>query len=87
MPLESGAAEAGPTEPDLMPHSTTEQDLAARGPCGLPGTAHRIDPDRWRPLIMSFQQFYGLGPRLHASRLGEIDEEWYRPGRGTSPAR
>jgi flavin reductase (DIM6/NTAB) family NADH-FMN oxidoreductase RutF len=53
----------------------------------LPGTAHRIDPDRWRPLIMSFQQFYGLGPRVHASRLGEIDEEWYRPGRGTSPAR
>lgn len=45
----------------------------------LPGSAHRIDPDRWRPLIMSFQQFYGLGPRLHPSRLGEIDEEWYRP--------
>jgi hypothetical protein len=23
---------------------------------------HRIDPDKWRPLIMSFQQFYGLVP-------------------------
>ena len=39
----------------------------------------RIDPDRWRPLIMSFQQFYGLGSdRLHRSRLGEIPESMYR---------
>jgi flavin reductase (DIM6/NTAB) family NADH-FMN oxidoreductase RutF len=26
----------------------------------LHGTANGIDPDTWRPLIMSFQQFYGL---------------------------
>jgi flavin reductase (DIM6/NTAB) family NADH-FMN oxidoreductase RutF len=39
---------------------------------------NRIDADRWRPLIMSFQQFYGLGPRLQPSRLATIDEEWYR---------
>ncbi|NNC13730.1 flavin reductase family protein [Planctomonas sp. JC2975] len=39
---------------------------------------NRIDADRWRPLIMSFQQFYGLGRRLHPSRLATIDEEWYR---------
>jgi flavin reductase (DIM6/NTAB) family NADH-FMN oxidoreductase RutF len=44
----------------------------------LAGTAHRIDPDRWRPLIMSFQQFYGLGDRVRPSRLSVIDEEWYR---------
>jgi flavin reductase (DIM6/NTAB) family NADH-FMN oxidoreductase RutF len=44
----------------------------------LPGTAHRIDPDRWRPLIMSFQQFYGLGDRVRPSTLASIDEEWYR---------
>jgi flavin reductase (DIM6/NTAB) family NADH-FMN oxidoreductase RutF len=44
----------------------------------LPGTANRIDPDAWRPLIMSFQHFYGLGGRLHPSRLATIDEEWYR---------
>jgi len=44
----------------------------------LPGTAHRIDPDRWRPLIMSFQHFYGLGERVHPSRLASIDEELYR---------
>lgn len=44
----------------------------------LPGHAHRVDPDRWRPLVMSFQQFYGLGPRVQPSRLARIDEEWYR---------
>ncbi|GAA4168002.1 flavin reductase family protein [Gryllotalpicola koreensis] len=44
----------------------------------LPGYEHRIDPDTWRPLIMSFQQFYGLGPRLRSSRLASIDEEYYR---------
>jgi flavin reductase (DIM6/NTAB) family NADH-FMN oxidoreductase RutF len=30
---------------------------------------HHIDPDRWRPLIMSFLEFYGLGARLHPSQL------------------
>ncbi|MEV7395819.1 flavin reductase family protein [Aeromicrobium sp. NPDC092404] len=44
----------------------------------LAGTEHRIDPDRWRPLIMSFQHFYGLGDRVHPSRLATIDEELYR---------
>jgi flavin reductase (DIM6/NTAB) family NADH-FMN oxidoreductase RutF len=38
----------------------------------------RIDPDKWRPLIMSFQQFYGLGSRLHESALGTIPESAYR---------
>ncbi|MGE0820305.1 MAG: flavin reductase family protein [Candidatus Nanopelagicales bacterium] len=42
------------------------------------GHADRIDPDRWRPLVMSFQRFYGLGPQVHPSRLATIDEEWYR---------
>jgi hypothetical protein len=48
----------------------------------LPGHRNRIDPDRWRPLIMSFQQFYGLGDRVQASTFAEIPEESYRP-RGT----
>jgi len=42
------------------------------------GTEHRVDPDAWRPLIMSFQRFYGLGAELHPSRLATIREEWYR---------
>ena len=44
----------------------------------MAGNPDRIDPDKWRPLIMSFQEFYGLGPKLHPSRLGEIAEELYR---------
>lgn len=45
----------------------------------VPGDPDRIDPDRWRPLIMSFQQFYGLAPqRLHTSELGRIPERMYR---------
>jgi flavin reductase (DIM6/NTAB) family NADH-FMN oxidoreductase RutF len=31
----------------------------------------RIDPDKWRPLIMSFQHFYGLGSKLHGSTLAQ----------------
>lgn len=42
------------------------------------GNRNRIDPDQWRPLIMSFQHFYGLGERLQTSKLAEIDEEFYR---------
>ncbi|TQL69067.1 flavin reductase (DIM6/NTAB) family NADH-FMN oxidoreductase RutF [Nocardioides albertanoniae] len=44
----------------------------------LDGHPHRIDPDRWRPLMMSFQHFYGLGDRVHPSSLASIDEELYR---------
>lgn len=33
---------------------------------------HHIDPDRWHPLIMSFCEFYGLGGKLHPSRLAKV---------------
>jgi flavin reductase (DIM6/NTAB) family NADH-FMN oxidoreductase RutF len=39
---------------------------------------NRIDPDKWRPLIMSFQEFYGLGPKVGPSRLGTVPEALYR---------
>lgn len=43
------------------------------------GKPNHVDPDKWRPLIMSFQKFYGLESRqLHESRLSTIPEEWYR---------
>jgi hypothetical protein len=36
------------------------------------------EPDRWCPLIMSFQKFYGLASdQLHASALGQIPEALY----------
>jgi flavin reductase (DIM6/NTAB) family NADH-FMN oxidoreductase RutF len=37
-----------------------------------PEFRHHISPDRWRPLIMSFLDFYGLGDRVHPSRLAEV---------------
>ena len=46
----------------------------------LAGHANRIDPDRWRPMIMSFQELYGLAPsKVTKSKLASIDEESYRP--------
>lgn len=45
----------------------------------MEGASDRIDPDKWNPLIMSFQKFYALAPgQVHSSRLGEIPEEAYR---------
>jgi flavin reductase (DIM6/NTAB) family NADH-FMN oxidoreductase RutF len=46
----------------------------------VPGRANHIDPDQWRPLIMSFCRFYGLGAEVFPSTLAEISEEAYRPG-------
>jgi flavin reductase (DIM6/NTAB) family NADH-FMN oxidoreductase RutF len=45
----------------------------------LAGHQDRIDPERWRPLIMSFSQFFGLGGIVHPSRLAQIPESAYRP--------
>lgn len=45
----------------------------------LDGNPDRIDPDKWKPLIMSFQKFYGLAPgELHESQLATIPERMYR---------
>ena len=44
----------------------------------MAGEPDRVDPDLWRPLIMSFQKFYGLGPRLDPASLAQIPESLYR---------
>lgn len=45
----------------------------------LDGDPNRIDPDKWNPLIMSFQRFYGLSPgQVHHSKLADIPESAYR---------
>lgn len=45
----------------------------------VPGERDRIDPDLWRPLIMSFQKFYGLrAEQVAPSRLSSIPEAVYR---------
>jgi flavin reductase (DIM6/NTAB) family NADH-FMN oxidoreductase RutF len=52
----------------------------------MDGEPNRIDPDKWRPLIMSFQEFYGLTPqKLQRSELARIPETSYRPP-GWQPA-
>jgi len=46
----------------------------------MEGHENRIDPTKWRPLIMSFCQFFGLADgTIHPSRLAEIPESMYRP--------
>ncbi|RSL75737.1 hypothetical protein CEP52_014007 [Fusarium oligoseptatum] len=46
----------------------------------MAGHANRIDPDKWNPLIMSFQELYGLArKKTSESILAEINEERYRP--------
>ena len=51
----------------------------------MDGAENRIDPDKWRPLIMSFQKFYGLGSQLHESTLATIPEEMYRIAKRVEP--
>jgi len=75
-------------------HGIAEDDLRQRGNLAcievriqrvhieesllMEGEPNRIDPNKWRPLIMSFQEFYGLGPQLQSSTLGQIPELLYR---------
>jgi Conserved protein/domain typically associated with flavoprotein oxygenases, DIM6/NTAB family len=55
------------------------QRVHVEGTILMDGERNRIDPDKWRPLIMNFQQFYGLEPRpLHESILAQIPESMYR---------
>jgi len=45
----------------------------------MDGQPNHVDPDRWNPLIMSFQKFYGLARgQVHGSRLASIPERSYR---------
>ena len=43
----------------------------------MDGYDNRVDPDKWKPLIMSFQKFYGLGDQVQNSKLAEIPEYLY----------
>ncbi len=42
------------------------------------GTKNHIDPDKWKPLIMSFQKFYGLSGQIANSTLATVPERLYR---------
>jgi flavin reductase (DIM6/NTAB) family NADH-FMN oxidoreductase RutF len=43
----------------------------------MDGYNNRVDPDKWKPLIMSFQKFYSLGDQIQNSRLAQIPEYLY----------
>ncbi|OCK90050.1 uncharacterized protein K441DRAFT_708012 [Cenococcum geophilum 1.58] len=44
------------------------------------GFANRVDPGKWRPLIMCFQELFGMGEKVGGeSVLAKIEEENYRP--------
>lgn len=50
------------------------------------GLRQHIDPVKWRPLIMSFCRFFGLGGEVHPSRLAESDfMKFVRQGAHTLP--
>lgn len=42
----------------------------------------RIDPDRWKPLIMSFRELLTVGGRAATSRLASGSESAYAPWKG-----
>jgi len=44
----------------------------------MDGYANRVDPVKWRPLIMSFQELFGLGEKVQKSKLAGIEEHLYR---------
>lgn len=58
--------------------------IEARGRCvhieqSVMVEPNRVEPDRWRPLIMSFQHFYGLQDgKCSTSALAQIPEHQYR---------
>jgi len=50
------------------------------------GPRPHIDPVRWRPLIMSFCRFFGVGEEVHPSRLAESDFMKFVSGGTAAPA-
>jgi len=64
---------------------STENEDGSANLAPMSSYTDRIDPEAWRPLIVNFCQFFGLGPKLHPSRLAEIPESAYRPTPQASP--
>jgi flavin reductase (DIM6/NTAB) family NADH-FMN oxidoreductase RutF len=75
-----GVAESDPTlRGRIVTFELRVQRVHVDAAIVMAGEPNRVDPDKWRPLIMSFQKFYGLASReLQHSTLGEIPEALYR---------
>lgn len=59
----------GGADRHLLMIEVSVERVHAREDILVPGHPSHFDPDRWRPLIMSFCEFYGLDGKLHPSRL------------------
>lgn len=70
--------EGGPLEGFLTTFEMRVHRIHVDDEILMEGHENRIDPDKWRPLLFNFQEFYGLGSKLHGSKMGEISEELYR---------
>ena len=70
--------EGGPLEGFLTTFEMLVKRIHIEESILMDGHENRVDPDKWRPLLFNFQEFYGLGRKVHASRLGEIPESLYR---------
>ena len=70
--------EGGPIEGFLTSFEMLVRRIHVDDAILMDGHVDRIDPDKWRPLIFNFQQFYGLGSKVHGSRMSEIPETLYR---------
>jgi flavin reductase (DIM6/NTAB) family NADH-FMN oxidoreductase RutF len=67
-------------EVDIVRLHVEESLLVGEGP------RPHIDVERWRPLIMSFCRFFGLGDEVHSSRLAESNfMTLVRGGSGPQP--
>lgn len=52
------------------------------------GPRAHIDAEKWRPLIMSFCRFFGIGDEVHPSRLADSDfMKIVRNGTAAQPAK
>lgn len=70
--------EGGPLEGFLTTFEMRVRRIHVDDSILMEGHENRIDPDKWRPLLFNFQQFYGLGSQVHGSKMGEIPEALYR---------
>jgi flavin reductase (DIM6/NTAB) family NADH-FMN oxidoreductase RutF len=68
----------GPMEGFLITFEMRIRNIHIEESILMDGNKNRVDPNKWRPLIFNFQQFYGLGPQVHPSTLGQIPEDLYR---------
>jgi flavin reductase (DIM6/NTAB) family NADH-FMN oxidoreductase RutF len=73
--LEATVVETHPFNGGQFAFETAIERIHADDEILIDNEPDRVDPDAWRPLIMSFQRFYGLSDeQAGPSRLAEIPE-------------